>query len=50
MRIPRIYTHQPLSNGASLELESGASQHLARALRMTCLLYTSDAADDSVLV
>jgi 16S rRNA (uracil1498-N3)-methyltransferase len=34
MRKPRIYTQQPLSNGTSLELESGASQHLARALRM----------------
>jgi 16S rRNA (uracil1498-N3)-methyltransferase len=35
MRIPRIYTGQPLNNGNSVELEAAASQHLARALRMT---------------
>jgi 16S rRNA (uracil1498-N3)-methyltransferase len=35
MRVPRIYTGQTLQVGASVELEAGASQHIARALRMT---------------
>jgi 16S rRNA (uracil1498-N3)-methyltransferase len=34
MRIPRIYTPQPLQANASIELEPGPSQHLARVLRM----------------
>ena len=34
MRIPRIYTEQELSPHASLELEPGPSQHIARAMRM----------------
>jgi len=34
MRIPRIYTEQQLVDGASIELQSGASQHIAKALRM----------------
>ncbi|MBN7797289.1 16S rRNA (uracil(1498)-N(3))-methyltransferase [Parahaliea mediterranea] len=35
MRIPRVYTQQPLAEGAEVELEPGPSQHLARALRMS---------------
>ena len=34
MRIPRIFTAQTLADGATLVLEPGPSQHLARALRM----------------
>lgn len=34
MRHPRFYTGQALSSGATLELEPGPSQHIARALRM----------------
>jgi 16S rRNA (uracil1498-N3)-methyltransferase len=34
MRVPRIHTNQPLQENAAVELEPGASQHLARALRM----------------
>lgn len=34
MRIPRIYTAQLLQGNASIELEPGPSQHIARALRM----------------
>ncbi len=34
MRVPRIYTAQPLATGSRLSLESGPSAHLARALRM----------------
>lgn len=34
MRIPRIYTPQALLDNTSVTLEAGASQHLARALRL----------------
>ena len=34
MRIPRIYTAQPLTPGTSMPLDAGPSQHIARALRM----------------
>ncbi|MEH6580721.1 MAG: 16S rRNA (uracil(1498)-N(3))-methyltransferase [Halioglobus sp.] len=34
MRIPRIYTEQLLQPGATVQLEPGPSQHIARALRM----------------
>lgn len=34
MRMPRIYTHQPLQANTTVALEPGPSQHLARALRM----------------
>ncbi len=34
MRVPRIFTGQPLAEGAELALEPGPSQHLARVLRM----------------
>ncbi len=34
MRIPRIYTAQELQANASVQLESGPSAHIARALRM----------------
>ena len=34
MRIPRIYTPQPLSVGTHLALEADAAHHLARVLRM----------------
>ena len=34
MRIPRIFTQQPLSAETTIELEPGPSQHLSRALRM----------------
>ncbi len=34
MRIPRIYTDQPLQAQAVVELEAGPSRHLAGALRM----------------
>ena len=35
MRIPRIYTEQDLQPNASIALEAGPSQHIARALRMS---------------
>lgn len=34
MRIPRIYTPQPLTLSASIELEESASHHLLKVLRM----------------
>ncbi len=34
MRIPRIYTGQPLQAGTAVELELGQSQHLCRVLRL----------------
>jgi len=34
MRIPRIYSNQPLSAGQSLFLEEGPSRHIAKVLRM----------------
>ena len=34
MRIPRIFTGQQLLANARIELESGPSQHISRALRM----------------
>ena len=34
MRIPRIFTPQPLASGQQLELESQASHHLSKVLRM----------------
>ena len=35
MRIPRIYTDQPLDSGANVTLEGGAARHLCSALRMS---------------
>ncbi len=35
MRIPRIYTTQPLNKGESLELKSEAARHISRVLRMS---------------
>lgn len=34
MRIPRIYTEQPLAPSTTVELEEGASHHLLKVLRM----------------
>ncbi len=34
MRIPRIYTQQPLASGANVTLEESASRHLCQVLRM----------------
>ena len=34
MRIPRIYTQQPLAAGANVTLEESASRHLCQVLRM----------------
>ncbi len=34
MRIPRIYTRQPLTSEITLELEASAANHVARVLRM----------------
>ncbi|MEM6582194.1 MAG: 16S rRNA (uracil(1498)-N(3))-methyltransferase [Pseudomonadota bacterium] len=34
MRLPRIYTNQPLTENLSIELEAAPSRHLARSLRM----------------
>lgn len=34
MRIPRIFTKQPLTVGSSIQLEEAAARHLASALRM----------------
>ncbi|MBB3048400.1 16S rRNA (uracil1498-N3)-methyltransferase [Litorivivens lipolytica] len=34
MRIPRIYTDQPLSKGAELQLDDSASRHLCQVLRL----------------
>ena len=35
MRIPRIFTAQPLAVGSSIQLEEGAARHLSSALRMS---------------
>jgi len=35
MRIPRIFTDQPLSSGANLALTGSAARHLVSALRMS---------------
>jgi len=35
MRIPRIYTEQPLTLGATIDLEESPSRHIAKVLRMT---------------
>ncbi|MDG2018153.1 MAG: 16S rRNA (uracil(1498)-N(3))-methyltransferase [Porticoccaceae bacterium] len=35
MRIPRVYSPQPLSIGDCIELEAGAARHLTSVLRMT---------------
>lgn len=35
MRIPRIFTAQPLIIGSSIQLEEGAARHLSSALRMS---------------
>ena len=34
MRVPRVYTAQPLAAGSNVALEANPSAHLARALRM----------------
>lgn len=34
MRVPRVYSDQPLDAGLTLDLEPGPSQHLSRALRL----------------
>jgi 16S rRNA (uracil1498-N3)-methyltransferase len=34
MRIPRIYTNSPLSEGSQAELDENAAQHVGRVLRM----------------
>ena len=34
MRIPRIYTQQPLTSGATIALEDGPSRHISKVLRM----------------
>lgn len=34
MRIPRVFTDQPLASGELVDLEEGPSRHLARVLRM----------------
>ncbi|MEM8561164.1 MAG: 16S rRNA (uracil(1498)-N(3))-methyltransferase [Pseudomonadota bacterium] len=34
MRVPRIYTNQPLTENLNIELEAAPSRHLARSLRM----------------
>jgi 16S rRNA (uracil1498-N3)-methyltransferase len=49
MRVPRIYTAQPLSAGARLALETDAAHHLARVLRMPVdaqlVLFNGDGAE-----
>lgn len=35
MRIPRVYTNQPLSQGQTIALEEAPSRHLGKVLRMT---------------
>lgn len=35
MRIPRVYSPQPMATGDCIELESGAARHLTSVLRMT---------------
>lgn len=34
MRVPRIFTHQPIDDAQSLSLEEGPSHHLSKVLRM----------------
>ncbi|MDF0749788.1 16S rRNA (uracil(1498)-N(3))-methyltransferase [Marinobacter sp. 71-i] len=49
MRIPRIYTDSPLSEGAPAELDDSAAQHVGRVLRMQngqeLLLFNGDGND-----
>lgn len=49
MRIPRIYTDSPLSEGATADLDDNAAQHVGRVLRMQpgqeLLLFNSDGND-----
>ncbi|WP_372971338.1 16S rRNA (uracil(1498)-N(3))-methyltransferase [Marinobacter sp.] len=49
MRIPRIYTDSPLSEGATAELDDSAAQHVGRVLRMQpgqeLLLFNGDGND-----
>lgn len=49
MRIPRIYTHQPLKTGRPMELEERAARHLAQVLRMKpdspLILFNGDGCD-----
>jgi len=49
MRIPRIYTDSPLSEGATADLDDSAAQHVGRVLRMQpgqeLLLFNGDGND-----
>ncbi|MEP1581610.1 MAG: RsmE family RNA methyltransferase, partial [Marinobacter sp.] len=49
MRIPRIYTDSPLSEGATAGLDDNAAQHVGRVLRMQpgqeLLLFNGDGND-----
>jgi len=49
MRIPRIYTEQPLEPGGQIELDADAANHVGRVLRMTpeqaLILFNGDGHD-----
>ncbi|MFL1467681.1 16S rRNA (uracil(1498)-N(3))-methyltransferase [Marinobacter sp. HN1S83] len=49
MRVPRIYTRSPLSEGGTTELDENAAQHVGRVLRMQpgqeLLLFNGDGND-----
>lgn len=51
MRIPRIYTDQPLSIGQTVELDADAANHVGRVLRMKAsqviVLFNGDGQDHS---
>lgn len=54
MRVPRIYTPQPLHEALTIQLEEGPSHHLAKVLRMQegreLLLFNGDGAVYSALI
>lgn len=54
MRVPRIYTSQPLANSQTIQLEEGPSHHLAKVLRMQegreLILFNGDGAEYPALI
>lgn len=54
MRVPRIYTSQPLANSQTIQLEEGPSHHLAKVLRMQegreLILFNGDGAEYSAII
>lgn len=54
MRVPRIYTSQPLTDSQTIQLEEGPSHHLAKVLRMQegreLILFNGDGAEYPALI